>query len=447
MSLGSLRVRQDRLLFEGLAGTAKTGSGEADDPIELALARIRQLSAHEVGHTLGITHNFAASTYGRESVMDYPAPMIGIDEEGGFDFSDAYAVGIGAWDKQTVRYGYSEWPAGTDEAATLDGIIREGIDQGLLFLTDADARPPSAADPRANLWDNGDDVADALEHALAVRQRALARFGEGNLSPGQPLAELQEVLAPVYFHHRFQLDAAVKAVGGMRYSYALRGDGQAPTDVLPGDEQRRALDVVSRLLEPEQLDLPKAVLDLLAPRPWGSDTNREMFGTSTWPAFDALGAAATAASQALSGLLEPQRLARIDDFHSRDASLPGVGEILETLQSRAFADTEDSPRHRALRAVTRQVLVDHLTQIASTSGVVPRVRAWMEHGLREIHGRLDDDGDPQSTSLRAGIERFLERGYVGPPTVTAPLAPPPGSPIGMPSVHGTCGQDLAWTNR
>ncbi len=447
VSLGSLRVRQDRLLFEGLAGTVNTGSGTPDDPIELALARIRQLAAHEVGHTLGITHNFAASTYGRESVMDYPAPLIGIDASGRLDFSQAYAVGIGAWDTQTIRYGYSQFAPSVNEADALDGIVQHGIEQGLLFLTDADARPASAADPRANLWDNGDDAVAGLEHALVVRQAALRQFGEHNVRPGQPIAELQEVLAPVYFHHRYQLDAAAKTLGGMRYSYAVRGDGQVATEVVAGDEQRRALEVISRLLEPAELDIPASILALLAPRPWGSEDNREMFGTTTWPSFDALGAAGTAAGQAVGVLLEPKRLARLDDFHSRDASLPSIEDVLSRLVTRAFGGANQDNRQAALRHVSQRVLVDHLIGTTSTAGVLPRVQVALEQGLRSIHRRLDGATGAHGVSLRDEIARFLGRGYAGPPTVIPPLAPPPGSPIGAPSILGACDRFEPWRAR
>ncbi len=446
VSLGSLRVRQDRLLFEGLAGTAQTGSGAAGDPVQLALARIRQLSAHEVGHTLGLGHNFAASTYGdRASVMDYPAPLIGVTDDGELDFSRAYGVGVGAWDKHAIRYAYAEFPPGADEARELSGVVAEGIAAGLTFLSDDDARPAAAAEPRANLWDNGADPVAALETTLEVRRIALEGFGEHNVANRRPLAELQEVLATVYFHHRYQLDAAAKVVGGMEYNHALRGDGQTATDIVDAGRQRRALEVMLGILAPERLDLPERVLTLLPPRPFESERNREMFASATEPAFDALGAAATAADQVVRALLEPERLARVVDFHRRDRSLPGVGEVFTALLKRAFASPAEGedPRHGELRQVTRRVVADRWMALAKDPAASPAVRAHAELALRRARSRLPGEVDlavasPHDLALAGDLDRFFQRSQTVAPAVPVPAELPPGSPIGASNL-AACG--------
>ncbi len=438
VNLGSLRVRQDRLLFEGLLGAEKTGTGAADDPIELALARIRQLSAHEVGHSLGMAHNFAASTYDdRASVMDYPAPWITVGADGNLDASRAYGVGVGSWDSLCVRYAYSQFPPGADEDAELQKIVREAIESHA-FLSDTDARRPESSDPRGNLWDNGTNATEELLRILEVRRIALDRFGERCLAEGRPVATLQEVLAPVYFHHRYQLDAAVKGVAGMEYSYAMVGDGQVPLRPLDGASQRAALDAVLRVLDPSALDLPEALLSLLPPRPYGWwEANRELFDSNTWPAFDALGAAATAADQAVTLLLHPRRLARAYDFHRRDPQLPGVTEIVSAVIQRALASpTAGEPkRYVALRHTVRRTVVDRMIATAARDDLRPDVRAELEAVLRLALGDLEGDRDPQSTSLAADVRRFLERGVSGSVVITAPSDAPPGSPIGM-QAHG-----------
>ncbi len=452
VNLGSLRVRQDRLLFEGLAGTAETGSGGTGDPIQLALARLRQLAAHEVGHTLGLRHNFAASTYGdRASVMDYPAPLVGIGENGELDFSRAYGVGVGAWDKHAIRYAYSQPPpaasgTGADEEGELERIVAEGIAAGLTFLSDAAARSPGAAEPRANLWDNGTDPVAALATTLEVRRFALERFGEHNVAAGRPLAELQEVLAPVYFHHRYQLTAAAKVIGGMEYNYALRGDGQAATEIIGGDRQRHALEKILGILVPARLDLPDPVLALLAPRPYRSLRDRELLASATVPAFDALGAAATATDQVARALLEPTRLGRLVDFHRRDPSLPGPREILDALLERAFQPPAEgeSPRHAELRQVIRRVIVDRWLALAA-GPVSPAVRAHVELTLRQVRSRLPAPPDlataaPYDLALAGDLDRFFARRQTAAPAGYTPAPLPPGGPIGTgPPALAACG--------
>jgi hypothetical protein len=436
VTLGSLRVRQDILIFEGLLGTEKTGSGADDDPVQLSLARIRQLAAHEVGHSLGLAHNFAASTYGgRASVMDYPSPLVRLGADGKLDVSQAYASGLGAWDVQAIRFAYTEYPEGTDERTALESLLVEGTKQGLRFLTDEDARPAGAAQPWANLWDNGADPAAELEEVLRVRKAALAHFGDHNIAAGRPLAQLQEVLAPIYLWHRYQVDAAAKAIGGLDYDYGLRGDGGPARFVAPA-LQRRALAALLSAVEPEALDLPESVLQLLLPRPAGFDPNREMFHGQTGLIFDSLGAAATAADLVLQAVLQPERLGRVADFHRRDTQQPSLEEVLGDVVDAAFpGKPAANARVAEIARVVQRVTADRLVSLASSNDTPYPVKVRAEAELRDLTRKLAvpvaDRADAAHHKLLArDLTRYLERREWQPQQLVKAPEPPPGMPIG-----------------
>ncbi len=437
VSLGSLRVRQDRLLFQGLAGADGIGSGTPDDPVEIALARIRQLSAHEVGHTLGFTHNFAASTRDRDSVMDYPAPLIGIDIDGELDFKRAYGVGMGEWDLHAVRWAYSEFPPGAEVAGELDTIVRDGLDGGLFILSDGDARPPGAANPLANLWDNGDDPVEQLEHDLEVRRIAIDRFGASSIPDGSPLAGLEAVLVPLYLHHRYQLQAATKVIGGLDYRHVLRGDGQIPTDFIDPERQRRALDVVLSILDPEVLDIPESILAIIPPQAPGSGSRRELFDGAADPVFDPLGAAATAAQMVVVGLLQPERAGRLVDFNRRDPEQPGLEAVLDAVIAQVFANARPlSARRAEIRRVVQTVALEGLITLSGDAGASPGVRSRVDNRLNALRGMLESsaEGNRVDAANRAALIDRIDQHQAGttPPTPAPPPAagPPPGDPIG-----------------
>jgi len=436
--LGSLRIRQDRLIFEGLAGAEKTGSGAPDDPVVLSLARIRQLAAHEVGHTLGFNHNFAASSYGgRASVMDYPAPMVGVHPDGTLDFSHAYTTGVGPWDLRQVLYAYEQFAPGEDEKAGLDAILKENIALGYRYVSDPDTRPAGAAHPYGAMWDNGADPIAGLEQAMTVRRIALERFGERNLPSGAPLGGLAEVLAPLYFHHRYQLEAAAKSIGGVDYAYAVKGDALSAATPVPAARQRAAIEAVLTTLDPEALDLPDPLIARLLPPSVEYPPRRELFDSRSGPVFDALGAAATAADMTLAALLPSERLARMVDLHRRDPAFPGVEDLLAAIEKKVFGGSAPSkPRLQEIRRTTQAVTVRRLIIAASDPKQTPAVRAALEQSLDRLAKSLGRSGPSSDRALGAtlsrDIQRFLSR-PAGASLAAAPNGPPdppPGPPIG-----------------
>ena len=448
VTLGSLRWRQDYLIAEGLLSPYANGDEVPEDIAEWALARIRQLSAHEVGHTLGLGHNYYDSSRGRISVLDYPHPLVTLDDDGRLDYSEVYDVDIGEWDKVAIVYGYSDFPEGTDEAAELHRILDEAWDEDLIYFTNQDINIHA----RADQWSNGVDAAAELERMMDVRRHSLDRFGEQAIRAGRPIATVEEALVPLYMHHRYQVDAAASLLGGQEYVYAFRGDGRTPMQRVSGEVQRAALRALGRTLRPRELAVPAGVLDLLPPRPPGFGRSRETFPRYTGPAFDAVTPAVVAADHTVSRVLEPSRAARLVQQHALDPSLPGLAEVLTALVNAVRPEADESPYHTELRLAAYRVLVDRIMALAEGASM-PHVRALATRKLMDLRAEMAANPPPESDAafvqlVDRDIERFLDKPsapYEMPGTPNAP----PGAPIGEPAMDWLAGNAAvagdAWT--
>ena len=437
VTLGSLRVRQDYRIAQSLIGLAQEGSDEAIQ--ELALSRIRQLSAHEVGHTLGIAHNFAASVNARASVMDYPHPALEISDAGVLDALNAYDVGLGQWDFQTIKYGYAEYATPLEEAVGLAATLQENKDAGLYFISDADSRAPGGAHPLAHMWDNGADPVSELTRLLDVRSAALQRFGAQNLRAGQPFAELEEILVPLYFLHRYQVEAVHRLIGGMYYEYSVYdGESAEPEQVTPiaAEDQMRALDALMLTLTPDVLALSPRVLATIPPKPVGYSRNRESFPLRTSLGVDFATIAETAADHTLSGILQGERLARLINQHSLDPMLPSIQDVLDRLMNVSwFAERSAGQSGRVQQAVNNVALYRMLALLRSDD-TDNQVKAAVNLALRDLEAWLDDEVDevPQN-DWRAHyrmaldeLENWSDNGALG-SLLSEPLPMPPGAPI------------------
>lgn len=440
VSLGSLRVRQDYLIAEGLLAPYVDGNiPEDDEMLEMSLARIRQLSAHEVGHTLGISHNFAASVSNRASVMDYPAPLSTVSFGGKVQIDQAYATGMGDWDLMTIKYGYSEFPEGTDEAAELEGILQAGRRAGLQYISDTDARPLGGAHPDAHLWDNGSDPVAALENEMDVRQVALANFSEDVIRVGRPMATLEEALVPLYLRHRYQIEAVAKLVAGVSYEYSLRGSEANPPTPVDGNRQRSALNALLNTLRPSVLVLPDAIAEMIPPRPPGYGGSGELFPGNTGLTFDAYAPAAVAADMVIDALTNGQRLTRLNYQSLGNSRLPSLEETLDTttdelLRTRLVDSGADSPEAEVQRVV-QSVWITALIRRASDGSLPASTREILSHHLSTIQAWLEANPGKATRTiahrsyLESVIERFLFRQFDDAELPSAPTAPP-GSPIG-----------------
>ncbi len=431
VSLGSLRVRQDYLIFAGLLAPFESGKAVSEPMFKTALLRLKQLSAHEVGHTLGLVHNYAASTNSRASVMDYPHPTIQLDKNGNIDLSNAYALGMGEWDKVSIKWGYQEFPKGADEAKELNKIIDEANQRGLRFISDQDSRAPGGAHPASHLWDNGKDPVTELRNVLAVRQKALDNFGEKNIREGEPLALLEDVLVPVYNYHRYQVEAAVKMVGGMDYNYALRGDGQLVTQILAKEAQVQALNALLGTISPAVLTLPERIIKLIPPRPLGFGANRELFKKRTGLTFDPLAAAEAAADFSLGLLLHPERANRLVEFEARAQAL-GLAEVLAQLQNATWKAPRSTGLAQQVQFQTEQIALTHLLALSVNENATYQTRAICQQTLRELKAYIESTkASTKEVGYLAHLDYAIER-MKAPEKAKVPghKEMPPGAPIG-----------------
>ncbi|SEL62662.1 zinc-dependent metalloprotease [Parapedobacter koreensis] len=451
VTLGADRHRQDYLIAEGLLQPYETGKPVPKKMQEMALARIRQLSAHEIGHTLGFMHNFAASPKGRASVMDYPFPRIELDNDGNINLDSAYGVGIGSWDIRAVIWGYAEFPPGTNEDAELEKIMQETLAQGHQYIPDIGGY----THPVSHQWDDGVDPIAQLQHLLKVRRLVLDRFSEKAIRDGEPMTTIQEVLVPAYLLHRYQIEAVAKSVGGLYFTHAVKGDGQEPTRLVDPDKQWQAFDALMATITPEALALPEALIQKIPPRPTGYPGTIELFSGQTGPTFDPLAAAAAAATETIASLLNAERAARLVEYKARDSKQPGFMAVVDRLLAGTWGTPLVGGYAGAMQSTVNNIVLTHLLMLAADNDAsdIVRGQALLKiNGLKtQLQAALSSGSDEQKAQAFFAVSQIAK--FEKDPDEFQPgnvFTMPPGAPImpGMDFLRHThtenCGHFQDW---
>ena len=429
VSLGSLRVRQDFLIAQGLLTPYENGTEPDPELLKMALSRLRQLSAHEVGHTIGLMHNYSSSMDGRSSVMDYPHPLIQLKNRR-INLDQAYDEGIGEWDKAAVIWGYQDFKEGTNEEEALNVLIEKQFSDGLTFITDADSRPIGSSHPRAHLWDNGASSVDELNRLMEIRKVVMENFSEKNIPVGAPMATLEEVLVPMYMMHRYQLEGAVKVLGGTYYNYKLRGDSQPAWNTVPRTKQQAALNALMNVVKPENLAFPDHIIAMIPPRPPGFGRSRETFKVRTGLNFDAVAPGETIAGAVFSYIFNGQRATRLIQQKAMDENQIGLDDVISTIMQ-----TLDQPSsngyHQELNRIRKNQFVKALMSLSQNGNASVTARSMATSTLYGLMGNAQQD--PMDIGLKHEIKLFLEnpKEY----SISRALTPPDGSPIGMGIQH------------
>ncbi len=400
---------------------------------EFTMSRRRQHIAHEIGHTLGLAHNYIAHAYGRASVMDYPGPLVRLRKDGTIDVSSAWRSGTGAYDTLVIRYAYTQYASPAEETGGLSSLMRDALARGIRFLSDRDA--DAGVVPEATRWLNGDDAVKELERQSAVRDVLLAKFDESVIATGDPMWLLNERLVPVYLHHRYAIEAAIKAVGGMDYTFALRGDAQVPARIVDPARQREALTALLATIQPKALAIPERILAKLPPSPYGF-SGGWTFGSPAGIVFDPLAVASALSSYVADGLLQPERVERLVAFHARNAAAPSADEVMGTMIESVYGTAKAStPYEAGLRRAARRSVVDALLGLAANPRATPDARAMAENHLNRLAGRLaasnptDNDDRAANAAVVRDTRNWLDR-RIAPPRTTGVIQLPPGTPIG-----------------
>ena len=439
VTLGSDRMWQDYLILEGLLSPYTNGTEKPSQITDVVLARLRQLSAHEVGHTLGLGHNYYNSSKGRISVLDYPHALITLKSDGTMDLSQAYDVGIGPWDKVSIQYGYSHFAPGTDESSALRKILDDSWTQDLRYMTNQDLD----GHPNVDQWNNGTDVAAELSRMLDVRRAGLERFGESAIKANRPMAAIEDVFVPLYLHHRYAVESAVSVLGGQDYIYAMRGDGRTPTRWMPAAAQRKALDALMSTLKVNELTLSSSLLGKIPPRPPGLPRTRELFPRTTGSIFDPISPAVVATDMVVSGLLTPDRAARMVAQHAIDPAMPGLEDVIGRVVTTVFDQRAATSYEAEIKRAMERVVISQVMELAQTASMT-QVRALASQALRRLQTRPPSTVPAEQAHRQLivdDVKRFFEQGMDLWRPAAVPAAPP-GAPIGDTGLDYLLGLDI-----
>ena len=429
VSLGSLRIRQDFMIALGLTESPfKKGYNKENDALEMALSRIRQLSAHEIGHTLGFAHNFSASANNRSSVMDYPHPKLEIIN-GKISYKNAYDTGIGEWDKISVAYSYSDFSDEMDEEIALQKILENSYNDGHRFISDFDSRPIGGAHPKSHLWDNGDDATLELNNLLKIRRIAMNQFSLDHLRSGENYSILEDRLVPIYFLHRYQVEAVVKLIGGLNYDYGVKSNISYKVSPVNKNDQKTALKALLKSISPSELRIPKNLHSILGPRTFGNLRNRESFGSQSGVSFDYLGIANSLSDAIIGMILNPQRVTRLIQQEAIYNNQFKFNEVLKEMINSTFKTTETNNYNMSIKEINQYNLLKHLMILSNEQNIYPQVRAEIYNVFDELLKWLKKNPDFKYSNFYVNqLNQFKLQ-----PDLFSPLGTeriPDGSPIG-----------------
>ena len=426
VSLGSLRVRQDYMILSGLIDNPNDIENKSLIK-KTSLDRIRQLSAHEIGHTLGFAHNYISSANNRSSVMDYPHPKIDI-VNGDINIDNAYSKNIGDWDKVSVRYAYTDFQENENEDVKLNDIIEEAVNKGLYFLSDSDSRPVGSANPFSHLWDNGEFPYKELDKLLKVRDLALKNIDLDNLVDGEPYDRIEDILVPIYMLHRYQIESAAKAIGGVDYLYFVKNKNNDKVKFVDSKLQKESLKSLLNVLNPKNLVLPNNLIQILSPRSFRNPRTRENFESNTGVTFDYINASSSIINHTLTFLMNPERINRIYQQNMFGENILMLDDYLTIISNSIFSNKRMSPYESSINKNTSSLFLDHLFLTFNNSNTNDLSKSVILSSIMNTKEKLSSNLNDYNSFLVNKINGFIDNPDKYIPVEKTKI--PDGSPIG-----------------
>ena len=426
VSLGSLRVRQDYMILSGLIDNPNDIENKSLIK-KTSLDRIRQLSAHEIGHTLGFAHNYISSANNRSSVMDYPHPKIDI-VNGNINIDNAYSKNIGDWDKVSVRYAYTDFQENENEDVKLNDIIEEAVNKGLYFLSDSDSRPVGSANPFSHLWDNGEFPYIELDKLLKVRDLALKNIDLDNLVDGEPYDRIEDILVPIYMLHRYQIESAAKAIGGVDYLYFVKNKNNDKVKFVDSKLQKESLKSLLNVLNPKNLVLPTNLIQILSPRSFRNPRTRENFESNTGVTFDYINASSSIINHTLTFLMNPERINRIYQQNMFGENILMLDDYLTIISNSIFSNKRMSPYESSINKNTSSLFLDHLFLTFNNSNTNDLSKSVILSSIMNTKEKLSSNLNDYNRFLVNKINGFIDNPDKYIPVEKTKI--PDGSPIG-----------------
>jgi hypothetical protein len=266
--------------------------------------------------------------------------------------------------------------------------MADGIARNVKYINDTYANAEGSM-PDVTRWVEGSTAFESVERSVKVRRILIDKFDERAIQPGEPMALLNMRFAHVYLHHRYSLEALSKYVGGMNFTFTMRGDGQVPTQVIAAAEQRKALTMALDALKPSELTVPDRVIAMIPPPPPGFNTDMTWIDSNAGTAFDPVTLAGGLATEVIGYLLHPDRAARLVLFQARDAKQLGLDEVMRAIVQRTWGSAAPaSSAERAVWRASQRAALDALLDLAESAKAMPDVRAHAVAQLKQLDGQL-----------------------------------------------------------